>query len=113
MSSNITFLGYLCLFMIQILNRCMILWTIQQNYLFQMQNIERLSKKYLIECLIQDEVEKLKQQEEDLIQNLEYQLGFCSIRFETDEFTIKVSLFGDFNDFKIIERDKEDEVDIE
>lgn len=91
----------------------MILWTIQQNYLSQMLNIETLSQKYLIECLIQNKIEELKTDQENLTQSLEYQLGFCSIRFETDEEMIKVFLNGDFNDMKMIMRDKVEEIDIE
>ena len=50
----------------------MILWTIQQNYLSQMLNIETLSQKYLIECLIQNKIEELKTDQENLTQSLEY-----------------------------------------
>ena len=97
---------------LQILTRCAILWSIQQNYLKQMINLERISKKYLIGCLIQDKVDELMSGEE-LFQNLEYEIASCLIRFETDDTEIKVFLKGDFNDFRIFVRDKETESDIE
>lgn len=112
MSGNCTILGYCCFLMIQILSRCMILWSIHQNYLYQMMNLERLSRKYLIDCLIQNKIDELLM-DENLDQTLEFDLDSCFVRFEADEWSIKVSLKGDFSDFRIIERDKESESDIE
>ncbi len=106
MSNNATLLGYCCFLMMQILSRCLILWTIQQNYLMQMIHVERMSRKFLIDCLIEDKIDEL-QRNEDLFQNLEYVFDSCLIRFETDDTTIKVFMTGDFIENRIVERDKE------